>query len=118
LNRTTGVLDRWQQQGDVKPVQQFSSRDGANGLRTAYDRTRQSDKGYVDASFIRLKNASLSFSLPEKLLSSTGIDMAKIFVQGQNLYTLTKYKGFDPETQRITMLPPLRTVIFGIQLTL
>jgi TonB-dependent starch-binding outer membrane protein SusC len=48
-----------------------------------------------DASFMRLKNVTLSYSIPStKML---GIKYIKLFVTGSNLFTLTKYKGYDPE---------------------
>ena len=62
--------------------------------------------------FKNLKNASFSYNLPERLLQ--GVD-ARIYVQGQNLLTFTRYAGSDPETQRIENLPPLRFLTLGLQ---
>jgi TonB-linked SusC/RagA family outer membrane protein len=50
-----------------------------------------------DASYLRLKNVSLSYSLPQKLMQRVKIQSAKIYVSGSNLWTLTKYSGYDPE---------------------
>lgn len=71
----------------------------------------------VDASFIRLKNVSLTYDVPNKWLSELKIASAKISLQGQNLYTWTNYLGLDPETQRMQGLPPLRALSLGLNLS-
>ncbi|MCS3869467.1 TonB-linked SusC/RagA family outer membrane protein [Chryseobacterium ginsenosidimutans] len=67
-----------------------------------------------DASFIRLKNIQLNYSIPlqGKLLSE-----AKIFLQGQNLLTWTSYFGIDPEFLLTGYTPPLKTYSIGVQIT-
>ncbi|MEX6689921.1 TonB-dependent receptor [Danxiaibacter flavus] len=59
----------------------------------------QSTRFLEDGSFIRLKNISLGYDLPQSLLKKVNI---KLFVSGANLLTITKYKGFDPETTSLT----------------
>ena len=67
-----------------------------------------------DASYIRLKNVSLSYllTLPKARLNSV-----RFYFQGQNLWTITNYYGLDPELVITRYLPPLKTYAFGIQLT-
>ena len=74
----------------------------------------ESNRAISDASFIRLKNLSFAyqFSFPK-----LGVEMVRLFVQAQNLWTWTNYYGIDPEFIVIGNLPPLRTVSFGAQLT-
>ncbi|KUF40869.1 SusC/RagA family TonB-linked outer membrane protein [Myroides marinus] len=67
-----------------------------------------------DASYIRLKNISLSYILR---LPRTKIESLRIYFQGQNLWTITNYYGLDPEFTTIGYLPPLKTYAFGFQLT-
>ncbi|MTH30891.1 SusC/RagA family TonB-linked outer membrane protein, partial [Myroides pelagicus] len=67
-----------------------------------------------DASFIRLKNISLTYNLSIPKLK---IDSLKLYIQGQNLWTITNYKGIDPEFRIFNSLPPLRTISFGTQIT-
>jgi TonB-dependent starch-binding outer membrane protein SusC len=86
-------------------------------VSTAYLQYTQSNKVVTDASFIRLKNISLSYTLPQRFTKEINIVHSKLFLQGQNLLTLTKYKGLDPEAQSGIQLPPLRVVTMGIQLT-
>jgi len=50
-----------------------------------------------DGSYLRMKNVQLNFSVPRNILSKIGLSNATLYVQGQNLFTLTKYTGLDPE---------------------
>ncbi len=56
-----------------------------------------SDRFIEDGSFIRLKNISLGYTLPESLVSRLRLSSLRVYVVGQNLATWTKYTGFDPE---------------------
>ncbi len=76
-----------------------------------------SDASYSDASFIRLKNVSLTYELPATWLKAAKIKSAGVFVRGQNLLTLTSYFGYDPETAGVA-LPPLKQFIAGIHCSL
>lgn len=50
-----------------------------------------------DASFLRLKNVQLGYNFPVKLIKRLGISSLRLYVSGQNLWTWTKYTGYDPE---------------------
>ncbi len=50
-----------------------------------------------DASYVRLKNVSLSYTLPRQILQRAKIQQVRIYISGSNLWTLTKYTGYDPE---------------------
>jgi TonB-linked SusC/RagA family outer membrane protein len=65
-----------------------------------------------DASFIRLKNIQISYRLPVNKY----IHDVLVYVQGQNILTLTDYFGLDPEFVITGFLPPLKTYSFGVQL--
>ena len=58
---------------------------------------RVSDAYVEDGSYIRLQNVSLSYTLPRKLIQKVYLTNAKIYCNIQNLFTITKYDGFDPE---------------------
>ena len=76
------------------------------------------DRVYMDRSFIRLQDVNLSYSLPNKWLNSVGIDNADLYVSGKNLFTITKWKGWDPETgSDYTGRPVLRSFTFGLNVT-
>lgn len=68
-----------------------------------------------DGSFIRLKNVQINYTIP---MRSSVFREAKVYFQGQNLLTWTKYFGIDPEFTSVGFLPPLRTYSLGVQLTL
>lgn len=70
----------------------------------------------VNTSFIKLKNVSASYTIPLDESTKKFIQNVRVSLQGQNLVTFTKYRGFDPETQGLA-LPPLRTITLGTQLT-
>ena len=100
--------------GDITNVQRFST---LAAYQTAYAQLANSDRAISDASFIRLKNLSFSYSLPQRWITKLKIETIRIFIQGQNLLTLTNYKGLDPENQN-SVLPPLRVVTGGVHITL
>jgi hypothetical protein len=68
----------------------------------------------VDASFMRLRNLSLSYSFPRQWLDAVKVKNGQIFLRGENLVTVTNYKGLDPETQG-SVLPPLKMFTAGLQ---
>lgn len=114
-NQLSDVLERWQQVGDETSIQKFSTTSANNTLNS--NKNTSGNLSVVDASFVRLKNVALSWSFPKHLLSSIKISNASLKLQGQNLFTITKYKGLDPETQGNTNMPPLRTVMIGLNVT-
>lgn len=59
--------------------------------------TRFSSRFIEDASFIRLKSLSLSYNLPHSILRRAGINSMQVYGNVENAFTITKYKGFDPE---------------------
>jgi len=115
-NEPVEVLNRWQKQGDVSSVQKYSQQFG-NEFSAWSNAMTYSDLNVSDASFIRLKNVSLSYALDNRILKLVHLQKANIYILGQNILTLTKYKGLDPETQTL-VLPPLRTLTFGLNISL
>lgn len=74
---------------------------------------RLSDAGVSDSFFIRLKNVALHYKLSDDLLPGL---KGSVYFQGQNLGTVTNYKGLDPEMSLAGFTPPLRVISFGINL--
>jgi len=58
---------------------------------------RPSSRFIEDASYIRLKTLSLAWNVPKAWLLRMRLDWAQLYVNAQNLFTITKYKGYDPE---------------------
>ena len=75
-----------------------------------------SDATVSDASFIRLKNIQFSYQIP--MGEKSVFKDARLYLQGQNLFTITNYFGIDPETGSGAFLPPLQTYAFGFQFNL
>jgi TonB-linked SusC/RagA family outer membrane protein len=114
-NQPDLVLNRWTEPGDQVAIQRFGQN---SDPLIAYARLVNSNDFVTDGSFVRMKNVSLSYSLPTALMEKAHIAGARFFIQGQNLLTFTKYKGIDPETQSNSQLPPIRVITAGVHLTL
>ncbi len=71
-----------------------------------------------DASFMRLKNLNLSYSLPGSLIQKGGFKDASVFFSGTNLFTVDKLKLMDPETNSISAYPNMKTLTLGLNITL
>ncbi|MAZ26674.1 MAG: SusC/RagA family protein [Cytophagaceae bacterium] len=113
VNQPLVVTDRWEEAGDEARFQQYSS--GRNrDVSNAYLRFRDSDGNWEDASYIRLKNISLEYTLSKKILKQLA---ATLYLRGQNLLTITGYEGLDPESPLPNILPPLRQYNMGVKLT-
>jgi TonB-linked SusC/RagA family outer membrane protein len=113
-NQPTLVMDRWLKQGDKRDIQRFGQ---TSITSTPFQNQMNSDAGVGNASYVRLKNISLAYALPQTWMSKAHITAARIFVRGQNVITFTNYVGLDPETQYLA-LPPLRTFTAGFSITL
>jgi len=112
-NQPTAVMDHWQSPGDNAAYQEYST--GVNSeAMDAFYKFYASDAMITDASYIRLKNLSLSYTIPEQWLK--GVKCRLVF-QGQNLFTITSFDGADPESRFSMSLPPLRIFTTGLQLT-
>ncbi|WP_306014151.1 MULTISPECIES: SusC/RagA family TonB-linked outer membrane protein [unclassified Allomuricauda] len=104
------LLDRWQEPGDEATVQLASA-----GLAPSEDTgalQSRSNAAVSDASFIRLRNITLNYRVPN-LADRLDIN---VYLQGQNLWTITNYTGPDPEQPSTVRLPQLRQLTLGLQL--
>ncbi|MDH7459846.1 SusC/RagA family TonB-linked outer membrane protein [Chitinophagaceae bacterium 26-R-25] len=115
-NQTNLLLSRWQGVGDVQPYQQYTQTDVSEAGEASYT-VNQSSATLTDASFIRLKNVALHYSFGSAAVKKLKLANLQLFVQAQNLATITQYKGLDPESQSITRLPPLLTLAVGAKLS-
>ena len=116
INQPVPVFSHWEQSGDAAQLQQYTT--GRNSAAvTAMDHFVQSNGVIKDASFWRLRNIELSWRLPPRWVKNLFIKNSRVYVQAQNLFTITRYKGTDPETQNTSRLPPLRVVSAGVELS-
>lgn len=102
------LLNRWTPQNTNTNIPRVIA-------NTSYNRYNPSDMDYAiqDASYLRLSALTLSYNLPEKLLSNWHIDKLRFYFTGSNLFCITKYKGFDPETGDFGY-PPSKMYVFGL----
>ncbi|WP_207516059.1 SusC/RagA family TonB-linked outer membrane protein [Longitalea luteola] len=120
LNQNTSVLDRWMKPGDVAMYPAY--RTSGNDFNYA-----SSDVTWGDASFAKLRSASIAYMVPQAVIKRLKMTDCTISVQGQNLFLFTKNKYLlDPETTVQggpagigtgtvgAVMPPLRTIVFGI----
>lgn len=89
-NRSTRMLyDSWRPGKTDAILPQLTSSDQVSILPSTY---------YLEnGSYFRMKNIQLTYTLPSTILSKIGIGSARVYVQSQNLFTITKYSGMDPE---------------------
>ncbi|MGJ8592499.1 MAG: SusC/RagA family TonB-linked outer membrane protein [Aquaticitalea sp.] len=88
VNRLNYVLDRWTGEGTSNTVPRVTTAATANNVFSNY---------FVeDASYVRIQNVQLGFSLPQSFLDKAGFTKIRIYTGVNNLYTFTKYRGFDP----------------------
>lgn len=81
------LYDRWKQPGDITDIPR-------HGVTPQFD-----DRFLENASFLRLKNVTLAYAFPQRLLSKSNFfSSARIYLQGQNLLTFTGFTGLDPES--------------------
>jgi hypothetical protein len=110
------VLNRW----TASNPHQYDPDDKVNSLpRAVYndpaDNNRLSDRFVEKSGFMRIRNMTLGYSLPNKLMNSAGfIDRVRFYVSGSNLLTFTKWSGNDPENDNI---PIPVTWTFGVNAT-
>ena len=111
-NQPVYVLNAWTNPQSITGTQKYTQ-DYSGEAAQAYEYIGPSDASISDASFIRFKNVALSYTLPGRWVKKMTLSNAKIYFQAQNLFTITSYKGLDPENQGA--MPPLRMITFGIQ---
>jgi TonB-dependent starch-binding outer membrane protein SusC len=86
-NATTNALNRWTPQNTDTDVP-----------KAAVGRTRRvSTRWIYDGSYVRLKNLSLGYNLPQSVLNELNISRLRVYVSAQNIFTITNYPGYDPE---------------------
>ena len=89
-NSSTRVLSRWTGPGTSNDVPRAIAGDPNQNLRV-------SNYFVEDASYLRIKTLTLGYNLPKALLTRVATQNLRVYVTAQNLLTLTKYSGFDPE---------------------
>lgn len=118
-NFLESTLDAWTPQNTDTDVPRAVFQD-PNG------NTRESDRFLENGNFVRLRQLQLGYTMPKNLMKKIYIDRLRFYVSAENLFTLTKYSGADPEFSRSSVLdngvdrliyPFTRSFTFGVQLS-
>jgi TonB-linked SusC/RagA family outer membrane protein len=129
VNQNDAWLERWSPANTSSPNPGATANAGS-AIYNSYNLYTSSDAVYGDASYIKLRSVNLSYNLPAQWVKQVKMSNCSVFVQGQNLYTWAKNKYiYDTETTVQggpsglgtgtigQVLPPLRTIVFGINCT-
>lgn len=118
-NQSRVALKRWQKEGDISSVPKYELGNTLNN--------RFSSRFVEDASYLRLKNLTVGYSLNKELLAKFKLNKLRIYASGTNLWTLTNYSGADPEVNSLDgsttaqgldlyTFPQVRTILLGLNL--
>lgn len=120
-NQSVDALRRWKNPGDVTDIPRYELNSTLNNLH--------SNRLLEDASYLRLKNVSLGYNLPNALVNKIKFRQVRVYASATNLWTYTKYTGSDPEVSTLDgstaaqgidffTLPQVRTLAVGINAVL
>ncbi|MEO8712817.1 MAG: TonB-dependent receptor, partial [Parafilimonas sp.] len=132
-NQSAAVLNRWEKPGDVTDI----PRQDLTNTTTPFENYNSliSSRFVENGSYLRIKSATLGYDLSPQLLSRLKLTKLRLYVTGENLLTLTKYSGFDPEVSAFSATyagsqsnnvapgvdfgtyPQTRDIIFGVSLS-
>lgn len=105
FNYTTAILDSWDGEGSSNTIPRVAFEDNGS--------SRVSSIFVEDASYLRLKNIELGYTIPDM----AGLQQLRLYLSGQNLLTFTKYSGLDPESTDLMDLgtyPSSTSILLGI----
>jgi TonB-linked SusC/RagA family outer membrane protein len=116
-NQLGYVIDRWTGPGSTNEHPRLTTEATRNNIFSSY---------FVeDGSFARLKNIQIGYTIPGKILRKIKVESLRFYLAGNNLLTLTKYQGFDPDISSPNALsagvdygfyPQAKNIICGVQL--
>lgn len=110
-NQTAKVLDRWTGEGTSNSVPRAVYSDPNKNAR-------HSSRFVENGSYLRIKNLTLGYTLPQAISKKAYLQTVRMYMSCQNLYTFTKYSGFDPEVGAngidLSTYPLTRTISFGV----
>ena len=129
VNQNDYWLGRWTPENPNANIPGATATAGS-AIYTSYNNYTSSDAVYGDASYLKLRSVNLSYTLPSTWIKKVKMSNCSVFVQGQNLYiwaknkytldTETTVQGGPPGLGTGTIgqvLPPLRTIVFGVNCT-
>jgi TonB-linked SusC/RagA family outer membrane protein len=115
-NFQTTALGRWTGEGTSSTFPRLTTND------TNKNFNNPSDFYLEDGDYLRFKTIQLGYTLPSDAINRSGLQKARVYVTGENLFTFTKYSGYDPEIGGGVMgidrgfYPQARTLMLGVNL--
>ncbi|NMM48328.1 SusC/RagA family TonB-linked outer membrane protein [Marinigracilibium pacificum] len=114
-NLATDALNAWTPNNRYTDVPRY--------VKNNMDESNQMSSRFIeDASYLRLKNITIGYNFPSDIYESLKIRNLKAFVSGENLFTLTKYKGYDPEVAingtTSNTIPGTKVITLGLKVEL
>ncbi|BEV02947.1 TonB-dependent receptor [Chryseobacterium gambrini] len=117
-NYQTAILDRWTGEGTSNTTPRVTVND------TNHNYTWMSNYYLQKGDYVRIKLVQLGYTLPQSAMQNFGVNKLRLYVTGENLFTFTKYTGYDPEIAAgdsfgidRAYYPQARTFIFGANIT-
>jgi hypothetical protein len=118
-NQSRAALERWQNEGDIASIPKYEFGNTFNN--------RFSSRFVEDASYLRIKNATIGYAFNDQVLSKLRLNRLRIYASGTNIWTLTNYTGADPEVNSIDgsttaqgldlyTFPQVRTILVGLNI--
>lgn len=105
-NQSTEVLRRWTSPGQVTDIPRAANGNISN--------SEISSRFIEDGSYLRLKSASISYALPGSIANKIKMSGLSVYITGQNLFTITNYKGFDPEVNAFNTNTGENSTVLGV----
>ncbi|MBC7922172.1 MAG: TonB-dependent receptor [Ferruginibacter sp.] len=116
-NQSVEAAKRWRREGDITSVPRYEEGNTFNNYH--------SNRFIEDATYLRLKNLSVGYTLPNALAGRVKLGSVRVYASGTNLLTFTNYTGSDPEVSTLDgsttaqgidffTLPQVRTLMVGV----
>lgn len=110
LNSNAEILNAWDGEGSTNTIPRVTFNSNGGG--------QMSSAFIEDASYLRLKNIEIGYTFNPEIMGAANL---RIYMSGQNLFTVTKYTGFDPESTSLIDMgtyPQSKSFILGLKLNL
>lgn len=112
FNSAASLLHAWQQPGDITDIPRLNATVGT------IDHINTSDRYVQDASYLRLRNISLSYTFDKDQLRTLPFTSIQLFLQAENMLTFTKFQGYSPESSytgtESSRYPSAKTFTLGL----
>ncbi|MDR1203307.1 MAG: TonB-dependent receptor [Tannerellaceae bacterium] len=128
--RNNGIIgtasDEQGRRNGYKDIGYWTPENKSNEWRSLSNNSNRKGYGFpMDASFTRIKDITISYNIPDKLVTKLKLDAVQIYASGRNLYTFTDWIGWDPEARYIgrgsenweVNYPVTRSFVFGLNVT-